>query len=423
MHTSIVSRPMMLVLGLISILILTTAIIVPAGFGRGPRSPNPGLFFVDYRHLDGGEDGVALLDLNPESKHFGKLIQHKAIGEGVLPHHLYFNNDESRLYTTALGGSRLYELILDKGRDGVPHITRVVPIDTGGNLVGEDIYFTRDGSRFYMTFMGGQGSANDGTVGVFDARTNELIETIQALPDDANPAKPFIKHAHGISANEDLGILMVTSTVHPDLVSEVGNTVAAIDMTTNKVRSTHLVADSPEDLSQPVEVLLTRDDLPPFALVTTVNGGDIWVAPYDAETRSFGSFVKQVDGSAQGLGVALELYIHTNHHGEKELYVSFAVPGVINVYGLDSLPELPLKRTLRAGAGAHHMAFFETEAGRELVVVQNNLLNAPGLNDGTLQVLDTHTGELVGTVDLTTEYGLMPESIESALGHGADLHH
>src|SRR5512134_756497 len=141
MHTSIMSRRMMLVLGLIGILILTAAATIPAGIGTGPRSPDPGLFFVDYRHLDGGEDGVALLDLNRESKHFGKVLQRKAIGKGVLPHHLYFNNDESRLYTTALGGSRLYELILDKGRDGVPRITKVLPIDTGGNLVGEAIYF------------------------------------------------------------------------------------------------------------------------------------------------------------------------------------------------------------------------------------------------------------------------------------------
>src|SRR3712207_5406751 len=261
MRTTILSRRMLPVLGLIGILILTAAAIIPARFGKGPKQANPGLFFVDYRDLNGGKDGVALLDLNPESKHFGKVMQRKDIGEGVLPHHLYFNHDESRLYTTALGGSRLYELILDKGRDGVPRITKVVPIDTGGNLVGEDIYFTRDGSRFYMTFMGGQGGANDGTVGVFDARTNELIETIQALPDDANPAAPFISHAHGISANEDLGILMVTNTIHPDLVSEVGNTVTAIDMATNDVRSTHLVADSPEDPSQPVEVLLTRDEI------------------------------------------------------------------------------------------------------------------------------------------------------------------
>lgn len=422
MNTRLFSRRMMLVLGLLSILILTAATTMP-GLGRGPKDPNPGLFFVGYRDLKGGEDGVALLDLNPESKQFGKVRQRKAIGKGVLPHHLYFNNDESRLYTTALGGSMLYELILDKGRDGEPRISRVVPIDTGGSQVGEDIYFTEDNSRFYMTFMGGKGGPKDGTIGVFDAGTNELIETIQALPDDANPAKPSISHPHGISANEEAGILMVTSTIHPDGVSEAGNTVTAIDLNTNDGLSTQLVADGPDDLSQPVEVLLLRDDLPPFALVTTINGGDIWVAPYDAETSSFGTFVKQVDGAAAGLGVALEFYINTDNRGEKELYVSFGVPGVINVYGLDSLPELPLKRTLNAGAGAHHMAFFETESGRELVVVQNNLLNVPGLNAGTLQVLDTHTGELVGTVDLPAEDGLMPESIESALGRGADLHH
>src|SRR3712207_8939806 len=45
----------------------------------------------------------------------------------------------------------------------------------------------------------------------------------------------------------------------------VGNTVTEIDLATNRVLRTHLVADGPEDLSLPVEVLLLRDDLPPFA--------------------------------------------------------------------------------------------------------------------------------------------------------------
>ena len=40
------------------------------------------------------------------------------------------------------------------------------------------------------------------------------------------------------------------------------------------------------------------------------------------------------------------------------------------------------------------MAFFETASGRELMVVQNNLLNVPGLNAGSLQVpqTDLHGG-------------------------------
>jgi hypothetical protein len=395
----------------------------PDTYAERPRN-NPGLFFVDYRHLGGGKDGVALIDLNPESEHFGQILERTEIGEGVLPHHLYFDTKEERLYTTALSGANLYELILDRGRDGVPTISRVVPIDTGGNLVGEDMYFTRDGSRYYVTFMGGQGNEKGGSVGVFDARTNRLLEVIQApVPDDPASGTPFIMHPHGISANEAIGRLMVTSTNDPVAVRTIGNTVTEIDLATNQVLRTHLVADGPDDLSLPVEVLLLRDDLPPYALVTTVNGGDIWVAPYDSTTGEFGRFVKQVDGSDQGLGVALEFYIHTNHHGEKELYVSFGAPGVVNVYGLDALPTLPLKRTLRAAPGAHHMAFFQTESGRELVVVQNNLLNLDQLNAGSLMVLDTHTGELLGTVAMAAQHGLMPESIESAFGHGADIHH
>lgn len=388
------------------------------------RRANPGLFFVDYRHLNGGKDGVALIDLNPESATFGQILQKTEIGDGVLPHHLYFDSEERRLYTTALGGANLYELILDRGRDGVPTITRVVPIDTGGNLVGEDMYFTRDNSRYYVTFMGGQGNEKGGSVGVFDARTNRLIETIQApVPEGSASGKPFIMHPHGISANEAIGKLMVTSTNDPVAVRTVGNTVTEIDLATNQVVKTHLVAEGPDDLSLPVEVLLLRDDLPPFALVTTVNGGDIWVAPYDKSAGSFGAFVKQVDGSDQGLGVALEFYIHRDHHGEKELYVSFGVPGVINVYSLNALPALPLKRTLRAAPGTHHMAFFQTASGRELVVAQNNLLNLDNLNAGSLMVLDSHTGEVLGVVAMAAQHGLMPESIESAFGHGADTHH
>jgi hypothetical protein len=69
------------------------------------------------------------------------------------------------------------------------------------------------------------------------------------------------------------------------------------------------------------------------------------------------------------------------------------------------------------------MTFFDTPSGREVVVVQNNLLNLDGLNAGTLMVVDTHSGEVLKTLDMKTDYGLMPESIEAAFGHGHDVHH
>lgn len=385
---------------------------------------SPGLTFVDYRHLAGGEDGVLLMDLDPESPQFGKLVQQDEIGEAVLPHHLYFNATQDRLYNSALGGSMLYELKLKQSGQSPPRIDEIVPIDVQGNLVGEDIYFTKDGSRFYMTFMGGKGGPTGGAVGVFDAKTNELIETIEAsIPADPASGQPFIMYPHGISANEELGLLMVTSTTHPDGVSGAGNTVTLIDMKTNKLLKTYLVAEDWETLSAPVEVLLLRDDLPPFALATTLMTGDIWVAGYNAETGLFNEFEKKIEGEDTNLAWPLEFYIHENRAGEHELYVTFGGPGVINVYSLESLPELPLKRTLPAAAGAHHMLFFETKSGREAVVVQNNLLNIDGLNAGTLMVLDSETGELLGEVDLPTEHNLLPESIESAYGHGHDYHH
>jgi hypothetical protein len=386
--------------------------------------PSEGLMLVDYRHLDGGKDGVALIEMDPESRRFGRIQKLRFFGEDVLPHHLYFNHDETRLYSTALNEPYLFEIAYRKDHKGRPRLGRITPIDTGGNIIAEDMYFSEDGSRYYVTFLLGQGGDRDGSVGVFDAETNELIETIRALePEDGSLEPPFILYPHGISANEELNFLMVTSDANPDGVSGTGNTVTLIDFETHELLKTYLVADSPEDLSETVEVLLLRDEFPPFALVTTVLGGDIWVASYNSDTGLFNEFEKKVEGGDQGFGVALEFYIYENRKGEKELYVSFASPGAINVYSLDALPDLPLKRTLMTGAGAHHMAFFETKSGREVLVSQNNLINIEGLNDGTLMVVDIYTGENLGTLDMVAKYGLMPESVEWAFGHGADTHH
>ncbi len=395
--------------------------------GDGGTAPN-GLFFVDYRSLNGGADGVAVVNLDPESEGFGEILQTLELGEGVLPHHLYYNHDQSRLYNTTLGGEFLYELTLERDENGVPTITGSAPIDTGESIVGEDMFFSEAGDRFWTTFIGGFGEERDGSIGVFDAKTNELIETIIAPePEDPSSGQPYILYPHGISANEDLGYMLVTSTVHPDLTTGVGNTVTVIDMKTNEPVQTVLVAESWDDLSQPVEVLVLRDGLPSYALVTTVYGGDVWIAPLDEQSGRLGEFSQAFDGSANGTMVALEFYIGPGDDPEREedqlLYVSFAVPGVVNAYSLENFPELELVKTFQAEAGAHHFGFFKTESGREAMVVQNNLLNGEGINAGTLTIVDIHTGEQLGKLDLTSAYGMMPESIESAMGNAHFIHH
>ncbi|PKF73288.1 hypothetical protein [Chryseobacterium sp. PMSZPI] len=378
--------------------------------------PHDTAFYIDYRSLDGKSDGIAVIELDPEAPNFGNISSKLELGVGVLPHHLYYNQNANKLYSTALGGSYLYQIKTEKDKNGQPILVAATPINTGENTVGENLFFTNDG-RFFMTFMGGAGGPKDGSIGVFNANNNQLIKTIKA-PIQDNPNK-FIMYPHGISVNEEKGLMMVTSTIHPDLTTGMGNTTTLLDINTYELKETYQVADSKTDLSAPVEVLLLRGKFPQFALATTMLGGDIWIAPYNATTKKYDAFSKIFDGSTQGLGWTLEMYIDDNNR----LYVSFADPGKVLVFDISNLPQLKLLKTLTADKGAHHMVFFKTKKGKDAVAVQNNLLNIPNLNSGTISVIEISTGKTLGTVDLRTKYGILPESIEGTNGPSSYMHH
>ncbi|MCT2406628.1 hypothetical protein NZD88_03540 [Chryseobacterium antibioticum] len=378
--------------------------------------PHDSSFYIDYRSLKGLSDGIAVIELDPEAPNFGHISSKLELGIGVLPHHLYYNQNANKLFTTALGGSYLYQIKTEKDKNGQPKLVNATPIDTGENTVGENLFFTNDG-RYFMTFMGGAGGPKDGSIGVFNADNNQLIKTIKA-PVQTNPNQ-FIMYPHGISVNEEKGIMMVTSTIHPDLTTGMGNTCTLLDLNTYELKETYLVADSQTDMSSPVEVLLLRGKFPQYALATTMLGGDIWIAPYNATTKKYDAFSKIFDGSTQGLGWALEMYIDDN----SKLYVSFADPGKVLVFDISNLPQLKLLKTLTADKGAHHMVFFKTKKGKEVVAVQNNLLDIPNLNSGTISVIEIQTGKTLGTVDLRTKYGILPESIEGTNGPSNYMHH
>jgi hypothetical protein len=383
---------------------------------HNPDLPHDTSFYIDYRSLKGLSDGIAVIELDPEAPNFGHISSKLELGVGVLPHHLYYNQGANKLYTTALGGNYLYQIQTEKDKNGQPKLVNATPIDTGENTVGENLFFTNDG-RYFMTFMGGAGGPKDGSIGVFNASNNQLIKTIKA-PIQTNPNQ-FIMYPHGISVNEEKGLMMVTSTIHPDLTTGMGNTCTLLDMNTYELKETYLVADSQTDMSSPVEVLLLRGKFPQFALATTMLGGDIWIAPYNTTTKKYDAFSKIFDGSTQGLGWTLEMYIDDNNR----LYVSFADPGKVLVFDISNLPQLKLLKTLTADKGAHHMVFFKTKKGKEVVAVQNNLLDIPNLNSGTISVIEIETGKTLGTIDLRNKYGILPESIEGTNGPSSYMHH
>ncbi|RLK00001.1 hypothetical protein [Ruegeria conchae] len=383
---------------------------------------------------------VAIVELDPESEDFGKIISEVEQPELEHPlHHLYYSPN-GRLYSTGLDPKcSLAEIGLARDSTGAPEVTGIQCLDTAGQMVGEDIMWTRSNGTEYMfvTFMGGLGQADGGTVGVFDAQTNEVIKVIEARKSEVGENAPYILYPHGISAFDDR--MVVTSTVHPDLATGVGNTVTIIDLNTlEPVQTIEVQGEMPVGFpSSPVEVLFARpsihEDIEPAVLVNTMFGFETWSIPYDAEAKTFGPAEVVYSGVQNGTAVPLEFY-----GNDTELFISHALPGVVKRYDLSKLPKLVSSGPdIVADAGAHHMIFFTTKSGREVIAIQNNLLNLgdakandptdvdfiAGLNAHTITVHDLATGERLATVNFRERYKKGVDNVEGLFGAGFVHHH
>lgn len=369
----------LLILAAIAVLGFLAFLLLPR-----PGAPEPLLALVDYTRAD-GPDGIAVVDLNPRSRTFGQLLQQMPMGSGTVPHHLYYNRDGSRLYTTALAQPTLYRIELNDDR-----ISKVVALDVEPCVVGEDLYFTKDGSKFYLTCMGSD------RILVFDARTDRMLTQIEAPP----PTDPYLVNPHGIEAYEAIDRMIVTNTLRPG-TNEARSTVNVIELSTGRVLSTETLARNPEQPSAPVEIFFLPDR--PIAYISAMLEGTLWAAIWDESLDSF-KFTLVDDGADRGQSWPLEITLGPDGN----LYVSFAQPGEVNVYSLTNPKEPKLRRTLPAEAGAHHILF---SPDGQYMFVQNNLLGLEGMNAGTISVVDLATGKKVATVEGFRERGLQPTSL------------
>src|SRR5262249_7104116 len=145
----------------------------------------------------GTKHSVAIVELDPEAKNFGAILQDFDIPSLTLPlHHLYYSPN-GRLYATCLDPkSSLNEVSLSRNANGAAVIKGVKTLDTGGQQVGEDIIWHTVNGKEYMivTFMGGTGvdQADCGSVGVFDPQSNKLLKTIQARKSAVAQGAPYI---------------------------------------------------------------------------------------------------------------------------------------------------------------------------------------------------------------------------------------
>lgn len=335
-------------------------------------------------------EGIAVIDVDPNSDQFGKILMDIPLPPDLVAHHIFYNKDASKAYITALGKSLLH--VMDMRR--FPYRVRAVAVPDC--KVGEDIMFSDDNKTWYLTCMG-----SDNVI-VGDAHTDIPLRVIAAPV----PHHPFIRYPHGMGLHSGIDRIIVTSTVRAADLSDPGETVTVIEASSGKVLSTHKVSNKPSPAGEaPVEAVFLPDSHPPIAYITNMYGGTLWTATWDPAKKEF-DFRQAFDFSPHNGGVPLE--ISFSKKGDR-LYVTTAKPGHLHIFDVGQDATKPkLLKTIPAAAGAHHVAFSPDE---RYAFVQNSFLNLPEMSDGSITVIDLVKNEPIASVDTLKNQGFNPNCI------------
>lgn len=336
-------------------------------------------------------EGIAIIDVDPDSETFAKMIADIPLPPDLVGHHLFYNKDAGKAYLTALGSNPLQVMDMKK----YPY--RLKTIAVPDCKVGEDIVFSEDKKTWYLTCMG---SSN---VIVGDALTDKVVKVIDAPV--SKSATTFISYPHGIGLQDEIDRIIVTSTVRPSDLGDAGETVTVIEASSGKVLSTHKLSDqaSPSGVS-PVEAVFLPGANPPMAYVNNMFGGTIWTGTWDKDSSDF-KFQQVYDFNPGKQGVPLEIYFNHRHD---RMYVTTANPGYLNVFDISQPAQPKLLKAIATAGGAHHVVFSPDE---HYAFVQNSFLNLPDMDDGSITVVDLHKLEKKSTIDTLKNQGLNPNCI------------
>jgi len=328
-------------------------------------------------------EGIAVIDVDPASPAYGKIVETIPLPGDLVAHHIFYNRDASKGYVTALGKPELRVIDMSKR----PFTVKTVSVPDC--QVGEDIVFSDDNKRWYLTCMGSS------KLIIGDAVTDTPTKTV-SLP------KPY---PHGIAIHDGIDRVLLTSTVRATDLGDPGEDITVVEASTGNVLGTHKLSAKPSPSGEaPVEILFVPGANPPVAYVTNMFGGTLWTATWNAQKKDFD--VAQVfDFATVKAGVPLEIYFNG---ANDKLYVTTAKPGHLHVFDIKDPAKPQLQKSIATAEGAHHVAITKDE---KLAFVQNSLLNLPGMSDGSITVIDLGKGEAVGSIKTLHEQGFNPNSI------------
>ncbi|MDI3467850.1 MAG: hypothetical protein OJF50_006671 [Nitrospira sp.] len=349
------------------------------------------LALINYESKPGQpvrREGIAIMDIDPESADFGKILMEVPLPSDLVAHHIFFNRDRTKAYVTALGKSILHVVDLTK----FPYRLRAIAVPDCQVL--EDLVVSEDNRTWYLTCMG---SSN---VIMGDAVTDRPTRTVSA----AGPAVS-IQYPHGIAIHNGIDRVLITSTVKPDDMAEAGETVTVLEASTGKVLSTHKVSSKPSPAkAAPVEIMFAPGADPPVVHITNMLEGTLWAGTWDPTTRVF-SFYQVDDFGPRQQGVPLEMLY--NAKGDR-LYVTTAKPGFVNLYDNTDPRQPKFLQAIPAAPGAHHSVLSPDE---RYLFVQNSLLNLEGMSDGSITVIDMTKGTVLGSIETLKAQGFNPNCI------------
>lgn len=330
------------------------------------------------------KEGIVIMDVDPNSKNFGKIMKDIPLPGDLVAHHIFYNRDSSKAYLTALGKPELRVMDMKAGKFSM----KVIPVPDC--TAGEDIIFSADNKRWYLSCMG------TSAVIVGDAVADKVIRTLKV-------SKPY---THGIAIHNGIDRILATSTVRHTDLGDAGETITVIEASTGRMLGSHKVSikKSPSRVA-PVEVLFVPRSNPPVAYITNMFGGSLWTATWSPGKKDF-EVAKAFDFGPMKMGVTLELYFNPT---AERLYVTTAKPGHFHIFDISASPSKPkLLKTIATAEGAHHVAF--TKDWR-YAFVQNAFLNLPGMSDGSITVIDLKAQKAIRTIDTLKKRGYNPNSI------------
>lgn len=343
-------------------------------------------------------EGIAIMDIDPESGNFGKILMEIPLPPDLVAHHIFFNRDRSKAYVTALGKSILHVVNLTE----FPY--RLRAIDVPDCQMGEDLAVSEDNRTWYLTCMG----SNNVIMG--DALLDKPIKTVSA----AEPALATIQYPHGIAIHNGIDRVLVTSTVKPDM-SDAGDSITVMEAGSGRVLSTHKVSSKPSPAkAAPVEVMFSPNSNPPAVHITNMLEGTLWAGLWDPASKTF-SFHQVDDFGPRQQGMPLEMLY--NAKGDR-LFVTTAKPGFVNLYDNSDPGQPKFLKTIAAAAGAHHSVLSPDE---RYLFVQNSFLNLDGMSDGSITVIDLKADTILGNIDTLKAQGFNPNCIMLLPAQPGDL--